>query len=187
MSDVILNIVLSIATTIFGIVVGLMVDSFRNKYRFKRELEQNNHIDITGDDWYAAWQTSVEKQEVLNTERLSIVQKGQTVNIRNFEKSPENPKGGYLWEGQMQFFYGKSLMGWYFPVKSENLTSKGMMFFAYHSTRRTFIGKWVGSAYDGDLVNGFVVITKDRQRSMETLKEIVQKHPDTINIVYDTF
>ena len=185
--DITTLILVAAITTALGVAVGLFADSFRTQQRLKKELEENNNIDITGDDWFAAWQTSVELQEVLNTERLSIVQKGHSVKIKNFEKSPENPKGGYLWEGNMQFYHGKILMGWYFPVKGENLSSKGMMFFTYHSAKRVFFGKWVGSAYDGDLVNGFVVITKDRQNSMKMLTEITKKHPDKINIIYEQF
>jgi hypothetical protein len=141
--DIIINISVSLASMVIGLVIGLIIDRYKNKLRFKQELKDNNSIDITGDDWFAAWHTSVESVVNLNTEKLSIVQKGNTVKIKNLEKAPENPKGGYLWEAQLQFFYGKTLMGWYFPLKIENITSKGIMFLTYKSTKKVFWGKWV--------------------------------------------
>ena len=90
-----------------------------------------------------------------------------------------------MWEGQLQFFNGKTLMGWYFPLIQENITSKGIMFLTYQSAKQVFWGKWVGSSYDGDLSNGFVVISKDRGRSLELLKEVISKHTDKVNIIYD--
>ncbi|MFZ3384172.1 MAG: hypothetical protein WA144_09625, partial [Candidatus Methanoperedens sp.] len=113
--DLLINIIISAASTLVGVIIGLLIDDIKSKRRFKQELKDNNSIDITGNDWYAAWHTSVEHTTNLNTENLSIKQKGQTVKMKNIEKSPENPKGGYLWEAQLQFFHGKTLMGWYFP------------------------------------------------------------------------
>lgn len=180
-----LNIIISISSTVIGIIIGLLIDNYRSKRKFKQEFKDNNYIDITGSDWFAAWHTSVEYRVILNTEHLSIVQKGQTVKMRNLEISPENPKGGYFWNAQLQFFHGKTLMGWYFPLKQENITSKGIMFLTFQSTKRIFWGKWVGSSYDGDLSNGFVVISKDRSISLNLLKEVISKHTDKVNIIYD--
>jgi hypothetical protein len=170
---------------IVGAVISKLFDYFLTKRKFKRELQDNNNIDITG-EWFAAWQTSVENTDNLNTERLSIVQRGQTVKMKNLEKAPENPKGGYFWEGQLQFFHGRSLMGWYMPVTTENLTSKGIVFLSYQSTKKIFYGKWVGTSYDGELSNGFVVISKERDRSMALLRDLVSKHPEKVNIIYSS-
>lgn len=183
--DLVINIALSIASLILGVIISRIVDRYKERVKFKQELKDNNSIDITGDDWYAAWHTSVEGIVNLNTEKLSFIQKGNTVKVKNLEKAPENPKGGYFWEGQLNFFYGKTLMGWYFPLKSENITSKGIMFLSYQSTKKLFWGKWVGSSYDGDLSNGFVVISKDRKQSLKLLHEVISKHTDKVNIIYD--
>lgn len=179
------NIVISAIFTLVGLVLGLLVEYFKAKRKFRKELQDNNFIDISGSKWFAAWQTSVEQTLNLNTEELVIQQKGQTVKISNIDKSPENPKGGYKWEAQLQFFHGKTLMGWYFPLKEENITSKGIMFLNYQSAKKVFWGKWVGSNYDGDLANGFVVISKDKEQSMRLLKDVISKHTDKVNIIYD--
>lgn len=186
MTEAALNGVFSLLIpAIIGAVVAKLLDYLLAKRKFKKELEDNNNIDITG-EWFAAWQTSIENIDNLNTEKLSIVQRGQTVKMKNLEKAPENPKGGYFWEGQLQFFHGRSLMGWYIPVKTENLTSKGIMFLSYQSTKKTFYGKWVGTSYDGELSNGFVVISKERDRSMAFLRDLVGKHPEKVNIIYSS-
>lgn len=179
------NIVISAIFTVVGLLFGILIEYLKAKRKFKRELQDNNFIDISGSKWFAAWQTSVEQTLNLNTEELVIEQKGQTVKISNIYKSPENPKGGYKWEAQLQFFHGKTLMGWYFPLKEENITSKGIMFLNYQSAKKVFWGKWVGSNYDGDLANGFVVISKEKEQSMRLLKDVISKHTDKVNIIYD--
>lgn len=179
------NILISAIFTIVGLIFGLLVELIKSRQKFKKELKQNNFIDISGSKWFAAWQTSVEQTLNLNTEELIIRQKGQTVKICNVNKSLENPKGGYKWEAQLQFFHGKTLMGWYFPLREENITSKGIMFLSYQSAKKIFLGKWVGSNYDGDLANGFVVITKDKEESMRLLRDVISRHTDKVNIIYD--
>lgn len=179
------NIVISAIFTVVGVLLGLLIEFLKSKRKFRKEIKDNNFIDISGDKWFAAWQTSVEQTLNLNTEELIISQKGQTVKISNIDKSPENPKGGYKWEAQLQFFHGKTLMGWYFPLREENITSKGIMFLNYQSAKKVFWGKWVGSNYDGDLANGFVVISKNREESMRLLKDVISKHTDKVNIIYD--
>lgn len=176
---------IGLASTLVGLVIGLAIDGIRSRRRFRQELRDNNNIDVSGKDWVAAWQTSVENTVIVNTEELTLKQKGQTVRMWNHAKSPENPKGGYLWEGQLQFSNGRTLMGWYFPKKAENITSKGIMYLCYQSPRRIFIGRWVGASYDGDLTNGFVVISKDRATSLALLKIVMNKHKDDVNIIYE--
>ncbi len=54
------SILLSSAATIGGFFLRLAYEFVRDKRRFKKELRDNNHIDVSGTDWHAAWQTSVE-------------------------------------------------------------------------------------------------------------------------------
>src|SRR3989339_59144 len=165
-----------ILSAVLGVLFRYLYGIWADRRKFKQELKDNNFIDVTATDWHAAWQTSVDNVEIINTERLIMVQKGNVVKVKNVEKSPENPKGGYLWEAQMQFFQGRYMMGWYFPLVAENNTSKGIMFFAYHSPKKMFYGKWVGASYDGDLSNGFLVISKDRTSSLVELTKLISIH-----------
>jgi hypothetical protein len=171
---------------LFGAVAGVLLkyvyDRISERVRFKRELEDNNHIDVSG-EWYAAWHTSVDGKPLVNTEHLHMKQKGKTLRVWNSERSPENPKGGYLWEGQFQFLQARNVMGWYFPRAEESNGSKGILYMTYLSPRRQFFGKWVGTAYDGELVTGCVVIAKDRTRAREDLEAFIAKHPETNQLI----
>lgn len=174
-----------IVGVVFGFIVKLLYDKYAISRKFKKELEDNNHINVTG-EWYAAWQTSVDAMSLINTEHLSLQQKGKTVKMLNTERSPENPKGGFLWEAQLQFLQGRNLMGWYFAKPEESNASKGIMYFTYLSPKKIFYGKWVGTAYDGDLVTGYVVISKDRTTSRKELEEFIKNHPQDIRLItYD--
>ncbi len=167
---------------VVGVVLKYLYDIYAEKRRFKRELEDNNNIDVSG-EWYAAWQTSVDGNQNINTEHLRLVQKGKTLQLWNTEKAPENPKAGYLWEGQMQFFQGRNVMGWYLPKKEENNSSKGMLYMTFLSPRKLFFGKWVGTAYDGELVTGYVVIGKDRTSARQELESFIARHPQDLRLI----
>lgn len=178
-----INWIAVLVSAFVGALISLLIQYFIGKFKFRQELKDNNNINISGDDWFAAWQTSVNKEEIINTERLIITQKGNTVKIKNSEKSPENPIGGYLWKGQSKLYFGRDLMGWYNALKSENNTSKGIMFFCYNSPKKIFIGKWIGSSYDGPLSTGFGVISKDRKKSVDLLKNILSKHKHDVILI----
>jgi hypothetical protein len=167
----------------FGIAHKQRAESRRELERRNKALADNNNVDVTG-EWYVAWQASVERMQCINTERLEMKQLGQDVMVRNLERAPENLKGGYLWSAEMQFFQGRYLMGWYFPLPTERTTSKGIMFFSYHAAQRLFYGKWVGASYDGDLCNGFAVISNDRERSKAELLKLLKIHNSQVNIIF---
>lgn len=174
-----------IVGAILGVVFEIIIKGIWDIIIRKKEIADNNNINISG-DWYAAWQTSINNQQLINTESLKIVQKGKQVIVYNCERAPENPIGGYLWSAKLQFYQGRNLMGWYFPLKSENNTSKGIMYMAYFSQRKEFYGKWVGSGYDGELEVGFLVFAQTRDNAKKQLEELVQKHPDDVKIIgYD--
>ena len=171
------------AFTLGGFLMSVAYEKLKDRYQFKRELKQNNEIDLTGFDWVAAWQTSVESKELINTEKLLIEQKGSLVNMRNTAKSPENPKGGYKWVARLQFYHGRDLMGHYFAEKEEQNNNKGIMYFSYQSAKKEFIGRWVGTGHDGPLQSGFAVISKNREQSLQRLNEILKAHPNKVSII----
>ena len=172
----------AIAGAVIGIVLQYCISVIVKIVRQNVEVADNNHIVVSG-EWYAAWQTSVEHLELVNTEKILMSQKGNKVYVKNLNKSEENPQGGYLWHSDMIFYNGKSLMGWYFPLKSEQNTSKGMMFLSYISQKKIFYGKWVGCGYDGDLLEGFVVFSKERPISVDELNKIISHHKDSVRII----
>jgi|SRR5580658_852295 hypothetical protein len=175
--------------SIFGAMLGFAIkycyDIYSQRRKFKKELEDNNHVEVTG-EWYAAWETSIDGHPLTNTEHVQIVQKGKTLKMWNTERSPENPKGAYLWNAQLQFFQGRNAMGWFLAKPEERNTSKGIMYFCYFSQRKIFYGQWVGTAYDGELVCGFAVIAKDRTGARTELETFIARHPrEVLLISYD--
>lgn len=172
----------AILGAVFGLILNGIYAAIAKKIRIHHEVKDNDNINISG-TWYAAWQTSVHGKQLLNTEELIVKQTGKTVYVENTEKSPENPDGGYLWNSTMHFYQGRYLMGWYFPKKGENLTSKGIMYMVFSSQKKLFIGQWSGTGYDGDLETGFLVFSKDRNYSLEILSATIEKYPSKINII----
>lgn len=83
----------------------------------------------------------------------------------------------------MQFFQGRNVMGWYFPKKEENNSSKGILYMTFLSPRKLFYGKWVGTAYDGELVTGYVVVGKDRTSAKNGLESFVRRHPQDLQLI----
>ena len=177
-----------IALTVVSLVIGIglteIVHFTKRKFNTHREVKENQNIDLSGSDWIAAWQASADDIELINTEEITIKQSGASVLMSNKEKSPENPKGGYRWRGKLDFSHGETLMGYYHPVREENLTAKGMMFFSYDASRRLFLGRWVGKAIDGVLCNGFVAIAKDRDTAIKNVNQLIRRaesHP--VNVI----
>jgi hypothetical protein len=163
-----------------GFGLGLLGSLTHRLFQSRKEARENQKIDLSGKDWFAAWEASVDGEIVINTESLSISQSGAKVYMRNNEKSPENPLGGYLWKSELVFSHGETLMGWYYPTPAENITSRGIMYFSYDSQRKLFVGKWVGKSYDGNLCQGFGCISKDREHSREGLMKLIglaKSHP----------
>ena len=60
------------------------------------------------------------------------------------------------------------------------------MYLTYISPQKIFYGKWVGSGYDGDLLEGFVVFATDKDIAVSELNKIITDHPDGVRIIgYD--
>ncbi len=59
------------------------------------------------------------------------------------------------------------------------------MYLTYFSPKKMFVGKWVGSAYDGDLVSGYVVIKKDKAEARQALEDFISAHPQHVRLIYD--
>lgn len=168
------DVVIGALFLVLGIALSTVGSGLVSFWRKRREIAENQRIDLSGDNWFAAWETSVNGEIKINTESLTISQSGAHVWMKNTEPSPENPEGGYLWKGQLLFSHGESLMGWYYPLKKENITSRGIMYYTYDSQRHFFVGQWVGKSYDGNLCRGFSCIAKSRDRARSGLLKLIE-------------
>lgn len=176
-------VLLAFCALIIGVILDQVIRFIGERIRFAKELKDNSHIDASG-VWYAIWQTSIGGKEKLNGEAVKIKQKGQVVKMWNTEKSSEGD-GGYFWTSQLRFLHGKSLMGWYFPKKKELNDSSGMVFYTFYAARKVFYGKWVGTAYDGNLQTGLAVIARDKEQAEHAMSSLQKIYPNKVQIIGD--
>jgi len=170
-----------LATVILTIAIDAIARAAISYYRRKKELRDNDYLDVSG-NWVAAWQTSVGFKEIIATQPIVLKQKGREVIAWNEQPSTEHPKGGYLWKSTLNFFQARYLMGWYYAKPSENNSSKGIMYFHYRSQHRIFYGKWVGAAYDGDIATGFLVIAKTQEEAKNVMQKLIALNHHEVNI-----
>lgn len=126
---------------------------------------------LTG-QWYAAWQTTVDGIENLNTELIKIDHIGTRLTITNVEKSPENKLGGYLWRADMSIYENERAIGVYVSTEP-NVTSKGALYLVINRVGSLMRGQWVGCNYDYVLTSGYGVIAKERDVALDELRRLL--------------
>lgn len=128
-------------------------------------------------NWYAIWQTSVDEEEVINTEEILIKWRGDVLLVNNLRPSPENPKGGYKWVAKMELFDNAYLLGRYIATDPDVL-SKGTLFLTIHKSGRLMFGRWVGCNYDSDVATGATLFS----RAQDRLHEEFRRYCDRTNL-----
>jgi transcriptional regulator with XRE-family HTH domain len=123
-------------------------------------------------DWFALWETTANRTEVLNIEQLVFKMKRDgSLLIQNVAISGENPEGGYLWISRARVFDNQYILGTYIP-REANVRSKGCFYLVLHPSGRYINGQWIGCNYDGDWARGLVVMARGSGR----LRELMDKH-----------
>lgn len=107
--------------------------------------------------WWAAWQTFNQGHEIVATQPIQIDQHGLVASVTALERSAENLRGGYLWEGQLRLCENYVLLGWY-TATDQNVRSRGTMYFVLHPQGNLLEGRWTGTSYDGPLISGWSAI-----------------------------
>lgn len=130
-------------------------------------------IRLTG-RWFAAWESTVEGKQVLNAEEVSLKQRGLRINIRNVSPSPENPRGGYLWRGELRIHHSQYLIGSYESVEAQTL-ARGSLYFHLNAVGRFLVGRWAGCSYDSACSSGAAVIAMSREFALLKLSEVCQQ------------
>lgn len=122
--------------------------------------------------WFALWETTADREEVINSEEISAkTKRGGVLHLQNVDISAENPKGGYLWVATCRVFDNQYILGTYI-AREPNVRSKGCLYLVIHRSGRFIDGQWIGCNYDGDWARGLVVMGRDR----DALPELMQKH-----------
>lgn len=147
-----------------------IIDTIRER---KIRVRKKEKIDLSGDNWYAVWQTTVEGEENINTELVRINQKRDKIVMENVEKSPGNKLGGYLWRGECKLYDNEHIVGHYVP-REPNVISKGSMYFLLNRGGNFMVGKWVGCNYDYGFTWGYGVIDKDRDHALQRMEKLLE-------------
>lgn len=130
-------------------------------------------LQITG-DWWAAWQTAKDGEEVHTTQPVQIIQRGQDLEIRAVERGVEVAGGGYLWRGQLRLWDNEILMGWY-AAADEAVRSKGTLYLVMHQHGQRMEGRWVGLSYDGPIETGAAALARTAEDATQVLKALVAR------------
>ncbi|MGL5824975.1 MAG: hypothetical protein ACRCYU_09190 [Nocardioides sp.] len=170
-----------LALVVAGGLVDRLVSVVLDRLRDARELRQNDNVRIDG-HWYAAWQTSVDGNEVITTQPITLIQRGRTIRMKNEKRSSEHPKGGYLWRSKLHFYHGRYAMGQYVALPGEQNSSKGIMYFYYRSQHKLFYGVWAGSSHDSDLSAGFLVMAQEQEEARASMTRLLADNPTRVPI-----
>jgi len=125
-------------------------------------------------EWFAAWQTSVDRQEIIATQPVVLDQRGLRVRARNLAPSEEHPKGGYLWKALLHRAEGPYLHG-HFQALSEETSAKGkgVLHFQYRHDERAFAGIWSGASHDGDVMGGYAAMAPSREQCRDEIATLI--------------
>ena len=130
-------------------------------------------LQITG-DWWSAWQTYKDGDEVHTVQPIQIIQRGQDLDVRAVARGIEVEDGGYLWRGQLRLWDNEILMGWY-AAADEAVRSKGTLYLVIHQHGQHMRGRWVGLSYDGPIQTGEAAIARTEAEAVTMLTEQVAK------------
>jgi hypothetical protein len=133
-------------------------------------------LNLTG-QWWTAWQTWTEGEEILTTQPAELEQIGRTVRIRALERSEENVRAGYVWSGELRLWDNQVLMGWY-TSEDENVRVKGTLFYVLHPHGNFMEGRWVGLSYDGPIVSGWASVAQSRDQAASIVERLKHREAE---------
>jgi hypothetical protein len=123
-------------------------------------LARSASVAAISGEWFALWQTTVDGEEVMNVEEISIDGlRRNRIRISNRSVSPENAQGGYLWTSECRYFDNQYILGTYIAVE-KSVRSKGVLQLSLHRSGKFLEGQWAGCNYDFDYAHGLVVMAR---------------------------
>lgn len=130
-------------------------------------------VDVTG-DWWAAWQSSRDHDEVLAIQPVRLSQRGDTIRMQATRRGRPIEEGGYLWRGEMRLWDSEILMGWY-AADDGSVRSKGTVYFVLHPQGRHLTGRWVGLSWDGDAVTGLAAMARTEAEAGVVIGRLIER------------
>jgi transcriptional regulator with XRE-family HTH domain len=132
---------------------------------------ESHRVDLAG-DWWAAWQTWNDGEEIINPHQVNMRQRGDILEVNATTRgTQEFDRGGYLWQGEMRIWDNEVLMGWYVATEG-GVRSKGTMYFALHQHGQRMTGRWVGLSYDGPIITGWASMARTESEVLDLINEL---------------
>ncbi|MGB3187321.1 MAG: helix-turn-helix transcriptional regulator [Ornithinimicrobium sp.] len=120
-------------------------------------------------EWWAAWQTYQDGQEVHTVQQITIRQRGDFIQLATEDRGNVTlEEGGYNWQGEARLSDNELLIGSYAATDGA-VRSQGSLFFHLHPHGQHMTGRWVGLSHDGPLVTGQATIAKTRDAALNNL------------------
>jgi hypothetical protein len=136
----------------------------------------NAGVTLTG-DWWAGWQSSRDRSEVLAVQPVRFRQEGHTIRMWAVQRGRSIETGGYLWQGEMRLWDNEILMGWY-AADDGSVRSKGVVYFVLHAHGQHLTGRWVGLSWDGDTVTGHGAMTRTKAATTALIHDLIRQELD---------
>jgi hypothetical protein len=76
------------------------------------------------DNWWASWQTSKDREEVITLQEVRFRQEGNRIEVETTTRGVSVKEGGYHWRGELRLWDNEVLMGWY-AATDGSVRSKG--------------------------------------------------------------
>jgi transcriptional regulator with XRE-family HTH domain len=133
----------------------------------------NHHetVSLAG-TWYALWETTAEGRMSIDSEAVTVHQRGTSLSVENQSRAPENPLGAFLWRAQCRVYDNRYVLGSYVP-REPNVRSKGVVYLKLHTSGAFMLGRWLGCSYDDEVATGFSVLARDpRVARMQMSKHV---------------
>jgi hypothetical protein len=129
-------------------------------------------IELAG-DWWAAWQSSMDRDEVLAVQPVRFWQQGDDIRTKAVRRGRPIDQGGYLWHGEMRLWDNEILMGWY-TADDGSVRSKGTVYFVLNPQGRRMTGRWVGLSWDGNTVTGLAAMARTEDETRMVIGELIE-------------
>lgn len=133
------------------------------------------HVDLSG-DWWAAWQSSRDHDDILAVQPVRFRQRGDEINMKALRRGRLVAEGGYLWRGELRLWDNEILMGWY-AADDGSVRSKGSLYFVLHPQGQRMTGRWVGLSWDGDTVTGHAAVARTEADTRTVIAELIDATP----------
>jgi len=142
--------------------------------------DANGTVSLAG-DWHALWETSAEGRLSIDSEEVTVEQRGTDLSLENRARAPENPLGAYLWRAHCRIYDNRHILGMYVP-REANVRSKGVVYLTLHTSGAFMLGRWLGCSYDDEFASGFSVIARDREVARREMSKSVPQAAELLGV-----